>query len=250
METSITVRTGSGSLYGNVLETVQPSGSEVYQMPVEVLGEIFKIYCCVEAESEDYVFDGIAAPALVLCQVCRTWRDVAEDLPSLWTDIRIDAGTMRETDLRALSAYLSLSRNRALKISVEYRTSLLSRAPNLVTEVLNDTFKALLTHSSRWKSLSMKNIFVQLHKVGSDQLYGFPMLEELRLPPNLEVASLDILNSSPKLHKLTLPSFSSLASVLCPLQGVTHLTIARSILTGEGEWQMFPWEETTGKFVL
>ncbi|KAJ8582540.1 hypothetical protein M405DRAFT_750112, partial [Rhizopogon salebrosus TDB-379] len=49
-------------------------------LPTEILQCIFK--ACLR--SRDYVEPNIRSAPLLLCQICRRWRDVAEATPELW----------------------------------------------------------------------------------------------------------------------------------------------------------------------
>lgn len=92
----------------------------VNRLPLEILAEIFLF--CLERLKCKYQFDRPADPRrwrapLLLCQVCRLWREVAISLPLLWCSL---SGTGSFTPNPAfIKLWLARSRGLPLSLSLE-----------------------------------------------------------------------------------------------------------------------------------
>ena len=62
--------------------------SPLRRLPPEILGEIF-LKCKDEASGEPYTTLRKQPPS-ILSQICRSWRQVAINLPRLWDTLRVD----------------------------------------------------------------------------------------------------------------------------------------------------------------
>ncbi|KAG1874366.1 hypothetical protein F4604DRAFT_740614 [Suillus subluteus] len=90
--------------------------SPIWRLPTEILAQIF-LYCIPE--------DGNWTPApylapVLLTTVCRRWREVAVDMPSLWHRLRLEAGH-GDWQQRAFcyDSCLKRSRGRQLSLTLE-----------------------------------------------------------------------------------------------------------------------------------
>ncbi|KAG1875844.1 hypothetical protein F4604DRAFT_1924911 [Suillus subluteus] len=90
--------------------------SAIWRLPTEILAQIF-LYCIPE--------DGNLAPApylapMLLTTVCRRWREVAVDMPSLWCRLRLE---IRHGDWQqrafCYDSYLKRSQGRQLSLTLE-----------------------------------------------------------------------------------------------------------------------------------
>ncbi|KAG1890168.1 hypothetical protein F4604DRAFT_651478 [Suillus subluteus] len=95
---------------------VLSKNSAIWRLPTEILAQIF-LYCIPE--------DGNCTPApylapVLLTTVCRRWREVALDMPSLWCRLRLEVGN-GDWQQRAFSydSYLKRSRGRQLSLTLE-----------------------------------------------------------------------------------------------------------------------------------
>lgn len=90
--------------------------SPVRFLPTEILQQIFK-YCL---PNDRYVIPHILSAPLLLCQICRRWRDIAQATPELWSSIDVhDWGVWTAELYTAMVArWLAAARTRPLAVSV------------------------------------------------------------------------------------------------------------------------------------
>jgi hypothetical protein len=90
--------------------------SPVRFLPTEILQQIFK--SCLP--NNRYVIPHILSAPLLLCQICRRWRDIARATPELWSSIDVhDWGVWTAefyTDM--VARWLAAARTRPLAVSV------------------------------------------------------------------------------------------------------------------------------------
>lgn len=85
-------------------------------LPTEILQQIFK--SCLP--NDRYVVPHIMSAPLLLCQICRRWRNIALATPELWSSIDVhDWGVWTADFYTAMVArWLAAARNRPLAVSV------------------------------------------------------------------------------------------------------------------------------------
>lgn len=85
-------------------------------LPTEILQQIFK--SCLP--NDRYVIPHILSAPLLLCQICRRWRDIAQATPELWSSIDVhDWGVWTADFYTAMVArWLAAARTRPLAVSV------------------------------------------------------------------------------------------------------------------------------------
>jgi hypothetical protein len=90
--------------------------SPVKFLPTEILQDIFK--ACLP--NDRYIIPHIRSAPLLLCHICRRWRDVAEATAALWSSISVqDWGVWTAELYTTMTArWLAASRTRPLAISV------------------------------------------------------------------------------------------------------------------------------------
>lgn len=90
--------------------------SPVRFLPTEILQQIFK--SCLP--NDRYVIPHILSAPLLLCQICRRWRDIAQATPELWSSIDVhDWGVWTADFYTAMVArWLAAARTRPLTVSV------------------------------------------------------------------------------------------------------------------------------------
>lgn len=86
--------------------------SPLWRLPTEVLSQIF--HCCLPPISEPNV--EVSAPIL-LTSICRRWRDVAVDMPSLWCRLCLEVDD-RNWQQEALCSDIWLKRTRGRPLSL------------------------------------------------------------------------------------------------------------------------------------
>ncbi|KAG1897093.1 uncharacterized protein F5891DRAFT_546218 [Suillus fuscotomentosus] len=88
----------------------------IIQLPTEILAQIF-LYCIPE--------DGDRTPAqhldpMLLTTVCRRWREIAVDMPSLWRKLRLEVGHGNwQHRAFCYDTYLKRSRGHQLSLTLE-----------------------------------------------------------------------------------------------------------------------------------
>ncbi|KAG1789621.1 uncharacterized protein HD556DRAFT_770917 [Suillus plorans] len=84
--------------------------SPICRFPTEILCQIF-LYCMPEEDEWTLAPDPSLAPML-LTTICRQWRDVAVDMPSLWRKLRMEVEGDWQKKVVCYESYLKRSRGR------------------------------------------------------------------------------------------------------------------------------------------
>ena len=91
--------------------------------------------------------------AFLVSRICKLWRTVSLETPSLWTTIRVE--NTECPPYERVIAYLERSKSLSLDIGLDY----ISRAALWPPSAESDNFKALLSllipHLSRWASIQV-----------------------------------------------------------------------------------------------
>ncbi|PPQ72105.1 hypothetical protein CVT26_006883 [Gymnopilus dilepis] len=164
------------------------------RLPDDVLREIFQQ--CLPA-NRNTPLKKTGAPWL-FTQVCRRWRQVALETPSLWATIHISIDTMKTTpkfndrgwptqvatqddslmrhQTRALAVGSWLARSRSLPVSISFYGG----SPKLVTKQSFDTYlDAVIPFASRWSSVLMEAHCDSLIQLASLRATDLPRLKAL-----------------------------------------------------------------------
>ncbi|KAG1722480.1 hypothetical protein EDB19DRAFT_1767786 [Suillus lakei] len=65
--------------------------SALWRLPTEILSQIF--LCCLPEDEDEYLSPMRNQPPVVLTLICRRWREIAMDMPSLWCGkLRLEVG--------------------------------------------------------------------------------------------------------------------------------------------------------------
>ncbi|KAJ7479700.1 hypothetical protein FB451DRAFT_164037 [Mycena latifolia] len=153
---------------------------------------------------------GIYSPIL-LCLVCRQWRDIAFSTPTLWRAIRIELnepGSYQIIDwkLHILETWLSRSGGCPLSVCIQYHLNfspLSSPYPHL-----SQFLRTLVSHCTRWEHIELIMPFEDLHLIQGEM----PLLRHLvfgptRLPPDPDeegYAVLTLFDRAPQLTSVVL----------------------------------------------
>jgi hypothetical protein len=168
-------------------------------LPPEVLAEIF-FFCLPFDEDLLVVPDPDDAP-LVLCAVCRQWRNVALATPKLWSSLFFDFTVWEPPDWDSEPLYVDMCRtwlSRAGNVPLSLRTD--NRLPDDATNPLLETIIAL---SQQWQSVKFGWGVLPLPENGN-----YPFLEKLNIfspPPNHPTLSF---RDAPRLRDVLIPSYT------------------------------------------
>ncbi|KAJ6490710.1 hypothetical protein C8R47DRAFT_1123300 [Mycena vitilis] len=143
-------------------------------LPPEILAEIF-IYCLDIDEDDDdnFIVPDLAAAPLILCGICRRWRDVAISTPALWNSLQIDLGSSNE---RQTVDFHKMWLSRARTTPLSLKLCLHHRVPGGFEISLLSTINGL---SRQWKNIDFEAPDVASFVFPAKG--SFPLLEKLRI---------------------------------------------------------------------
>ncbi|KAJ6511164.1 hypothetical protein C8R45DRAFT_966256 [Mycena sanguinolenta] len=183
-------------------------------LPPEIVAEIFVGFLPIYPEFPPYF--GTLSP-LLLCQVCRHWRDIALSTPALWKNISIavqDPDDCQSQKLELLKTWIARSGNCPLSLNLTGPST---------SPVLTQFIETIVTHCNRWENLEVLIPFDSLNLLKGDM----PLLRDLTFGPidlRHDVHSaLPLFEAAPALRHLTLTSCFLNATVLLPWAQLTHL---------------------------
>lgn len=195
-------------------------------LPREVLGEVF-FHVLEPIESGNPALIAQEAP-LLLCYVCKWWKSVAYETPTLWARVhfvspqRTYRGYPSDRRKQILERWLRRSGNLPLSISVTGHrfSSTIDVDDNEQTLAVS----VLEPVASRWKDLSLINPSTET--IRDLARFDAPKLESLSISATLRFGEMErnkalynLLSSKPSLKKLRIPDISyGLAQV--PIQWV------------------------------
>ncbi|KAJ7659314.1 hypothetical protein DFH06DRAFT_1044524 [Mycena polygramma] len=199
----LTESSGSGSSNTCFVETLPP----------EIIAEIFVNF--LPKFPEFAPCSGILSP-LILCRICRYWREVALSTPALWKSISIaiDESDPHEAEkLELFKTWIARSGNCPLSINLVG-----SESP-----VLPQFIETAVVHCPRWEQLEVLLPFDYLHLVQGEM----PLLQKLVFGPielRHDVESpLTLFDHAPQLRRVLLTERFLNATVLLPWAQFTHL---------------------------
>ncbi|KAJ7766737.1 hypothetical protein B0H16DRAFT_1366835 [Mycena metata] len=176
--------------------------------PAEILGEIF-IYCL-----EEMVYPDPKIAPLLLCNVCRRWREVALSTPRLWSCLVIDFDTIFARGIQAglYQDWLSRARNTPLSLCLDDITYLKTPTP-----AINALIPIVMGLSDQWRDVDLRlapSLTKLLFRNDGNFLPEIPLLERLSLwihpleVPQDSSVSL-VFRDAPKLRHFVLHTYSS-----------------------------------------
>ncbi|THH16863.1 hypothetical protein EW146_g3834 [Bondarzewia mesenterica] len=159
--------------------------SSVHLLPVELLSRIF-VFGFQSAVDLDHPFKRAAfEPALnfevLVSHVCRHWRQVALNTPSLWTNIRM----RKPSHLERSTEFIRRSRTKLLDILID--TVAMSdhvEGHTLCKHEFHPAYDIIDPHSERWHSLVLKVADLVCKQGARDRLHTTGPV------PNLEIVQL------------------------------------------------------------
>ncbi|KAJ7473972.1 hypothetical protein FB451DRAFT_283145 [Mycena latifolia] len=225
--------TGSFQDGWNASELRPPNGFELHEqrdpllaLPPELVAEIFVHF--LPSYPERPPPSGLVSP-LLLCLVCRQWRDIALSTPTLWRAIQIDLNEsgsqeMMDWKLQILSTWLSRSGDCPLSVSLRYHIEYRPPAPPPPSPQF---LRTLVAHCKRWEHIELVMPFEQLHLIEGEM----PLLRHLTfgpsdLPPDTDDEGhtvLTLFDRAPQLTSVVLTDCFVTSSLRLPWTQITHL---------------------------
>jgi hypothetical protein len=210
LQNRLALLTDERRLLNEVIETHEFLLAPIRQLSPEVLQEIF-VFCLPVAHNA--VMSAQEAP-LLLCHICRAWRQLAHATPHLWTSIHIplchDIATTQMPSPEDVISWFARSKSLQLSISFYFRHPLSYISP-LGIEQFKPYLDGIASVANRCRafhtSLASLYIFEHLFLTNGDE---WNSLEEFHIdsmfPPDIEEE--DDIDSDwmpPKLRSLSLP---------------------------------------------
>ncbi|KAG1738479.1 hypothetical protein EDB19DRAFT_1713706 [Suillus lakei] len=199
--------------------------SPILCLPTEILSQIF-LYCLPD---DEYLLPSTRLAPVQLSGVCRRWRDIAVDMPSLWCRVRLDLGNYDWRRALCYDSFLKRSRGRALSLALEdydyqLRELLQPYSPQITSLSLRvSSFSPFITADFP----ALQELTVYMHAPLHDSLSRLPYnLHTLRIK-NVEWCDRAFLSSLGPLALTGLDAFL-LVLRLCP--DLSSLTVTASFL--------------------
>lgn len=120
---------------------------------------------------------------VTVSHVCKHWREVALETPTLWSDIDLETGTHAAHSYSRASAYLSRSKMHPLSICIDVEEEdngsddsdhCCDQSPTTMHAQLQQFMDLLIPHTSRWRKFKL---------VAEDYLYFHTVLNRLSDAP-------------------------------------------------------------------
>ncbi|TCD67466.1 hypothetical protein EIP91_012327 [Steccherinum ochraceum] len=147
-------------------QRASPSSSPIGQLPPEILRDVFVRYVTEETTEDNRGWSSPSYAWLKITWVCRFWREVALEVPQIWSTIYV----RQRTTVEMVRAYLERARNVPLQVTITRRGSASA-----------DLLEALLPDIGRSRSLSLDMPFEKLELLGGSFPSRAPALQLLRL---------------------------------------------------------------------
>ncbi|KAF9025955.1 hypothetical protein BDZ89DRAFT_1161493 [Hymenopellis radicata] len=140
--------------------TSSPHSVSVEDFPTEILVTLFAQCCnastpCIISRHEDHrPWKQIRS---ILRRVCRRWRHIVDDFPTLWTDIRFYFSRQVTLEQKvALETAIHRSKNFLLNVELLLEWTYSDRdAVIQSSSILDNVLSLLLSSSRRWRSLTL-----------------------------------------------------------------------------------------------
>ncbi|KAJ7439467.1 hypothetical protein FB451DRAFT_1301848 [Mycena latifolia] len=201
----------------------------VLTLPTEIMAEIF-IRFLPTYPNRPATVSGPSSPIL-LCHICRDWREIALSTPGLWRAFNLTLTTPRALERKLHFLDMSLKRSGSYPLSIQLDCSVMNKQAS--SPPLLPYLRALSSHRTRWEHLklhapleSLRSIEGPLPALRSIQLSSLYHLEKCEGGPALTAAFL----TARLLRKVALQSYSEIYSDLLPWSQLTVLTVDRIIL--------------------
>ncbi|KAJ7685639.1 hypothetical protein DFH06DRAFT_1029448 [Mycena polygramma] len=164
-------------------------------VPTEILAEIF--FHCLP-DDHDYVVPDVATAPLILCGICRRWREVAISTPRLWSSLRIDFDLMLKRRVYETGFYkMWLSRAGGTPLSL-----FLQNEGDVSVGLVDSLLKGIVGLSRQWRQIEV-DMGDALANFISPAENKFPLLERLDIMAVFTDLSISFCEA-PKLREVTI----------------------------------------------
>ncbi|KAJ7355909.1 hypothetical protein DFH08DRAFT_510893 [Mycena albidolilacea] len=183
-------------------------------LPLEILAEIF-VYCLPE---DDFITPSLTTAPLVLCGVCRQWREVAGSTPKLWSSLAFDM------QLAGSDAYIDLCRTWLLRArSTPLYLSLQDPDGQEPSKAALALLQMIAQLSPQWRNVDV-DFGVELTRLLSIVGFaqgGFDQLEKLAFACTTSPESIISFSNAPRLREIFAPTYPHVASIEFPWAQIT-----------------------------
>ncbi len=252
------LKDGRQLIRNSALRKVQSLVAPIRRLPLEILEMIFG-YVCISVHGCNATRLAYRGP-FILSTVCIYWRDIYLSSPRLWTSVfaNADSSDLFPHFKNVLKLVQERSRQLPLHLDVSAQCSppsLFLNIPRLHYHGLDSLFYGKGTlNLCRLKSLSL-HFNTNSSIVSLQNSHGeFPELEHLKLSGVFEASDpdeplIEIFVHAPKLHTLSLNSFSDIVHFRLPDEQITtvHYSDYRSRNMSASQCKRFP-SATTATF--
>ncbi|KAJ7685642.1 hypothetical protein DFH06DRAFT_48335 [Mycena polygramma] len=163
------------------------------RVPTEILAEIF-VHCL---PGDDFVSPDLATAPLVLCGICRRWREVAISTPRLWSSLFIDFDLRAAYETGLYETWLSRAGDTPLSLSLP-----LQEDRSVDAGLVDSLLKSIVGLSRQWQQIEI-NIGDAWARFISPAEMRFPSLEKLDIFVVLDNLSISFCEA-PKLREVTI----------------------------------------------
>jgi hypothetical protein len=202
--------------------------SPIRKLPLDVLGSIFEA-----ANSAAVIGSGgsSSVPARLFTGVCSYWRNLALGMPSLWSDIELNADFEREQwQTNVLTTLLMLSQASPLTLRIKCERDMYNRHVR-DSQRRHTAIDKLLQESSRWQEVvfncpyaflvaSFANFRGEFQDLRCLDVFDIPVTSSARS------SSLSVFGTAPRLSQLALTYLEQWLSIAVPYGQITHATLA------------------------
>ncbi|KAF7332578.1 F-box domain-containing protein [Mycena kentingensis (nom. inval.)] len=184
--------------YELLLDELKEIRYPVASLPAEILSEIF---LSLDREPEGVLY--ACNSPLLLCRICRTWRQIALRTPGLWSTFNVVAESETQKANVAGMAEVWLARAGRLPISLAIQGKLSD------VKSVDALLATLKHHSSKVRSLILQTDADEISFL-DQHIAPLPALEEISIHPSnsgggpLQPQTLSLIQSSPRLRTITL----------------------------------------------
>ncbi|KAJ3514751.1 hypothetical protein NLJ89_g2195 [Agrocybe chaxingu] len=188
------------------LSRVNQRSMSKLKLPAELWAEIF--FFCLPAD--DFILPHPSDAPLLLCQICRAWRDIALNTPHLWASLSI----RRPTRKTCIKSWMDRSGEVPLSLEVS------------IIHFMEPTFdstvsRLILSTKDRWFRLRLD---LSEHLMSAIINHSFPMLHTIQFGPMCSTSSITLDSTRfPRLRAIHLVSDGVQAeAVALPWDKLTH----------------------------
>lgn len=176
---------------------VAESHSPCQRLPPELWSRIFQ-YCLPEGET--YVRPDVMGAPLLMCRVCRLWREVAISTPSIWSSLSIHRNLRKRPHAYLLQAWVQ--RSQAVPLSLEVYLSAPSNQPCHFHHD-HSILQVVISCAERWQNLRLNVTNDCLLQSIFDR--PMPSLQTIELSSNCAIGQLAICPTlAPQLRTVSL----------------------------------------------